>query len=298
MKKITFLFFLALSFVAKSQTYHPFPMMNSEWDYTGVDIGNTFYAPYVVTLDDSTIINSNKYFLFGIGQKNYSVTDTFLLREDSTKKVYFRYLNPSHSSSDTGEIVAYDFNLAVGDTFIQYHLNTSLIPDTFHVTGIDSVLTNLGYLKHCHFYNQFAPNVCELNYIEGIGSEFNFTWFDFVCFEYLQNLTCMYENQNHIYGDSAACATWGIQSSFKNDFIKILPNPAANFVFLNLNQNFYSSKRKIELKNIFGQTVFQKEISTMENQLQINVSEFPAGVYFIFLLDEKGIFTSSKLIKE
>ncbi|WP_196894482.1 T9SS type A sorting domain-containing protein [Aureivirga marina] len=76
------------------------------------------------------------------------------------------------------------------------------------------------------------------------------------------------------------------------DEIKILPNPADNFISLNFDSNKNKIK-SVEIYNSLGQKM--KEFKTIENQ--IDVSDFPTGNYIVKVLTDKGIKNKKMIIK-
>jgi hypothetical protein len=74
--------------------------------------------------------------------------------------------------------------------------------------------------------------------------------------------------------------------SMLNDELSVYPNPASSIINLELRiTNWGSKKREIELYNSIGQLVYQKPITKLSNQqiikLEIDVSQFPKGLYYI-----------------
>ena len=65
----------------------------------------------------------------------------------------------------------------------------------------------------------------------------------------------------------------------------VYPNPSNNIVNVVSNQNIES----VKIINTIGQTVYENNID--QNYVQINTSEFKAGIYFVQVKDEDGITT-------
>jgi hypothetical protein len=70
----------------------------------------------------------------------------------------------------------------------------------------------------------------------------------------------------------------GIAEKFVYSDITIFPNPATDFVNVKFNSLNVSSK-KLHITDLSGRMV--KEISFRDNQMQLNVSEFANGIYFL-----------------
>jgi len=106
---------------------------------------------------------------------------------------------------------------------------------------------------------------------------------------------------NHgIYGFSAGYyyiddvsvidSTMGISEIYKENYVKVFPNPANDF----LNVECKLPDAELKVFNILGNEVTQAKISYKG---QIDISNLNKGVYFIRLQTESGIFTS-RFIKE
>ena len=80
--------------------------------------------------------------------------------------------------------------------------------------------------------------------------------------------------------------------------MSIFPNPTAAIVSIvvnNANNNLNDATYPITLTNIAGQTVVSTTITASDNTL--NISDYPAGIYFLTLHDPNGGTTSSKVVK-
>lgn len=85
----------------------------------------------------------------------------------------------------------------------------------------------------------------------------------------------------------------------QNIFLNIFPNPATNHITIEFDLT-ETTNISIEIKNILGQTV--KEIdsslySNGKNKIEIDVSEFSQGLYFMQLKSENE-FISKKFVKQ
>lgn len=82
------------------------------------------------------------------------------------------------------------------------------------------------------------------------------------------------------------------ENSFDTKKMLLTPNPTENHVKISTNYN----NSKILIVNSLGQLVDSFTIS--ENETTISVKDFPAGVYYVNLLDEKkNIISTEKLVK-
>ena len=82
------------------------------------------------------------------------------------------------------------------------------------------------------------------------------------------------------------------ENNFDTKKMLLTPNPTENYVKISTNYN----NSKILIVNSLGQLVNSFLIS--ENEITISVEDFPAGVYYVNLLDEKkNIISTEKLVK-
>ncbi len=98
---------------------------------------------------------------------------------------------------------------------------------------------------------------------------------------------------NGICSDTSACVninTIGISSSntqFQN--IKLYPNPTSNEITINLKNH---SNINVSIINLFGVEIYKKSNIT-DSQLNVSLSNFKQGVYFVKIQGE----TKKKIIK-
>jgi hypothetical protein len=83
----------------------------------------------------------------------------------------------------------------------------------------------------------------------------------------------------------------GIISFSDNNPIKLYPNPATDQITIESN----STTNKIEIYNNLGQKVYACFSTDLISE--INVSEYPTGIYFVKLSDQNGKMTTTKFIK-
>jgi hypothetical protein len=109
----------------------------------------------------------------------------------------------------------------------------------------------------------------------------------------------VYETGNQANGDTL---TWIINSAPTNinevtleSLVSIYPNPAIDMI----NIGMTSTDRQIafvELYTITGKKLIQRSIAGGISEV-MDISAYPAGVYFIRLISEDGAFADKKLIK-
>jgi len=85
----------------------------------------------------------------------------------------------------------------------------------------------------------------------------------------------------------------GIDMIAKDHSIKIYPNPTVDYFYVDLPSN----SSTLRLFDVQGKEVFIKENMKSQPSLRVDVSDFPAGVYYVVIQNEANNYTS-KLIKK
>jgi hypothetical protein len=67
----------------------------------------------------------------------------------------------------------------------------------------------------------------------------------------------------------------------------VYPNPASELLIIELFH--YSETSTIELVNMLGQSIFQKQINKSETKTSIDVSAFEQGIYFVRVSNDNGM---------
>lgn len=83
----------------------------------------------------------------------------------------------------------------------------------------------------------------------------------------------------------------GLNDVLANAGISIYPNPADDFIYVEINK--ISAENNIAVFNAIGELVMSSKAADQKTRLEFN---FPAGVYFIEIKTESGIFVS-KIVK-
>ena len=83
---------------------------------------------------------------------------------------------------------------------------------------------------------------------------------------------------------------------FQEENFTIFPNPAKDFVYLNL-KNYEGQQLQVQLTNSLGQIIFQDKVFTDSNTpLSIPISDFKDGVYLVSVIRKNGPIKSKKLV--
>lgn len=101
-------------------------------------------------------------------------------------------------------------------------------------------------------------------------------------------------------GYAPASFTVGIENEelvITNYELRIFPNPTSDNINFSM-QESSKEELQLELYNITGQLVLEKQLPAFEKEHRINVQHLPSGVYLVKLMSENKVVYSSKIIKE
>ncbi len=86
----------------------------------------------------------------------------------------------------------------------------------------------------------------------------------------------------------------GINEAIDNSLITIYPNPANDFIMINTQS---INNNEIQIFNAYGQNVMIVESHCNVPQQRIDISQLPAGIYFIRISNDVNNITK-KIIKQ
>lgn len=226
---------------------------------------------------------------FPYGNVKFNLEDaTYLaaIREDSTKKVWIRNV------SDSIDILYYDFDLSVGDTFCFDYFPVDCVPVSF----IDSTLIDGEYRRTTGFY--MSGGGLE-TWIEGIGSTTG--WFEYPHIATSEwHLLCYKQDQTlvHVHHDigQCHCDTYTSLKELEDNLVEVnfSPNPAKEVVNINI-RNSENGSYKILFRNIDG--IVRKEVYIENPASEILINDLPNGIYFVTIYDDQNRSLTRKIIK-
>lgn len=281
------------SLIFRSQTYKPFPTDSAVWGFHKSTPGGPLYERETVKGD--TILGGKTYHKVYLNNNPTAFTGFY---REFAKKLYAKVLN----YADTSEILIYDLNLNVGDTF--YDKRTQSAGQPFYykyvLTSITTTslttdirkqynFTTAGYQGPASSYSNLG-GACNFFWIEGIGSlkgvfnnrglgegtpcyvaalVSNATFSTLQCFEH-----------KFIQYMSNSCITLGQKKVNDKLAFKLYPNPANEFLNFEFDTDHYHNK--VFIYNSIGQLVKEEEIIRKN---QVNTKDLPNGVYLLQLLN-------------
>jgi uncharacterized Ntn-hydrolase superfamily protein len=85
------------------------------------------------------------------------------------------------------------------------------------------------------------------------------------------------------------CVAIGIPEETNGPVVRLFPNPVTHILTIEFDGNYSG---KISIINLFGQVVLKEKISK-RNNLQLNLSHLPAGIYLYNFRNTSGVIRSS-----
>lgn len=279
---------MSLTFLASSQT---FVQENKTWNVIEcINMGGCVTETFKF-MGDTTIAQTDY-------KKLYSSYDTTLnnwykygaIRENENKVYFYLYSNET-------EVLLYDFNLNVGDTFISTHnsLEYQGCPIELKVSSIDTTILENGEQRQ-----RFNFNGAEV-WISGIGSLYGLIYVDvYQCiWDMFYDLSCCHENDELIfqspYFDNCLVNTVGINENSIQVNHSLYPNPFSQSTVLKFEYSV-SQNYRLQIINSTGQLV--KEIDNIySGEIHINGNQLKKGIYFYRLTTNHNEILAGKLMK-
>lgn len=243
------------------------------------DIYYTFYKT-----NGDTVINTQNYkklykmpvwqngsmSYYSVGPMSYG----YAFRNDGNNRAYI------FPSNDTIEHLWYDFNLNIGDTLSEvnpwYSYSPTFYTDTIKVISIDSVYYCSKYYKRFNFNSMQMPSL-----VQGVGFVGDLISFNTEYFEAWATKS--------FFGEIGECpiTMLGIEDEkFENNAISFYPNPASDFIYLDLSQDVFIDMNRITLYDLTGRVVIEWQKNEISEKLSIP-QYLPNGIYFIEFNSDK-----------
>lgn len=207
------------------------------------------------------------------------------MREES-RRVYL-YCDPDNDylySSDTIDIVLYDFNLQVGDTANMYYNLDD--PSKEVVTYVDTAIINGIGRKRVWFWG-----TC---WIEGIGSEHCGILYpmEMNYIDRLYALRCVKQNDELIFGDCDLSCNNSIKTISQMSFMVIPSIVQTQFSI----QTDLPIEFQVLVVDMQGRTQLQENVFTGES---IDCQCLQAGVYLVAVQDANGrVLAVERIVKQ
>jgi hypothetical protein len=220
------------------------------------------------------------------------------IREDSNKQIFYK-INPI----DT-ERMLYDLNVQLYDTILVYGLITSvnnyreLLPMTFYVTNIDSVLIDQSYRKRINLTIPEDTTFVFEQWIDSIGSTGGMLHNKYIyvgCDYY--SLLCFFEDGILKFHDpnyeSCYYISGVVERTTLTPTVAVFPNPISDFSILEINGIEETNSISICLYNLLGKEIYH---STGGKRMRISNNNFPPGIYFYDITFNNRVVGTGKII--
>ena len=238
---------------AQAYDYIPFPSRLTWHGCTTTCFQGCWESSWSAIMDGDTTINNLVY---------HTCNSFPLLREDSTKKVYW----VSSRDSVFHEILLYDFSLGAGDTMFSNQRQ-------FIIAKVDTPVYN-GIPRRTLYISYDGGFTIDDRWIEGIGS--TVSEIGRFC-SANETVSRVFQDGILIYGSPSDTSC----SSFQNPVtpsaskLSIFPNPARNELYINVDESLVGGT--LNFYNVTGALV-QSELVSIPN-MQLSLSNLRAGVY-------------------
>ncbi len=289
--KINIIISISVLFVFTNQlkAQAEFPMLNASWCYhgygdTGEDFGNVCFIP-----DELVESNGKMYSKINYRAHPYSSDYKDMLYREENRRFY---VIPQDSLN---EILVYDFNLEVGDTFHvnwAWNLNESIeliVQNIEYVTTLDNVSRKKITLENGDYHG---------DWLEGIGS---LNWV-FLMPTYQVSVSGGYHFLCHTKGEALIYPLGEMDCGLtpiinleqkKEEWINIYPNPVLNEFNIAFNN---TEVQNLSILDTNGKVIFQKMMSKNENMVKFS-GELPPGLYIVKLTGRNGEIITQKFVK-
>lgn len=296
MKKLLIILFLTIiSLATFSQQYYPLIEEERTWNVMNVvpiwgpPIDSSYYTVSYLISGDSILNNTEYKKLYSSYEEipiNWNLNG--FIREDSVRRVWYMRV------VDTSEVLLYDFSLQEGDSI-------KLGIDTTFYYKVDSITTEIvsDSLRKKYWISQ-NDFYWKETWIEGIGSNKGiigsamasavggWTW-----------LLCMSDSENLIYmnPDFESCYIVTDVEEVQSHVLRIYPNPFLDKITIDFfDTNIDKSKITLNVYNSTGEEIINMPELEI-NQLSINFSNEPSGIYYLIIKDKNKILQTQKIIK-
>ena len=244
-------------------------------------------SPYY--LEGDTVINGKNYKKIFTDIDNPDQSLVYLIREDSTKKVYSLFANT--------EALIYDFGAEVGDTIKSSFVDTmfAIVESVDSVTLTDGTKRKRQKIVPLNFLNILGDEY----WIEGIGGSL-IAFKDISTFSAADadtRLNCFSNNSQIIYGPLLAneCDLVLPTEDLLDASFSISPNPVWDVFFIK-NESAESYSIQYELIDQQGITILKNEKEISQNQsIEVKTDHLPSGIYFLNI-KHNTTFTVKKIL--
>jgi hypothetical protein len=111
------------------------------------------------------------------------------------------------------------------------------------------------------------------------------------------NFNCYLESGNLIYGSPASpCFSVGIEENNPLQ-ITIQPNPAKDFITINITENNFPNQTTLSIYNVHGQKMLNTVLQPGSNTHTMDISHLASGIYLLDCSTPEGVVWMGKMVK-
>lgn len=293
--KYLFKLILLILTISQLSAQNEFGAVGSHWNYFHSSHSGDGYGWDMILVEGDTIIMGKEHKILS---RTYSRTQ--LYPESSTINSYYIVgtMLIENDSVFVNDKLILDFSMEIGDT-LELNLDNGII----NLVTDSITIENINGINHKKWYLQKlcidGPSVGSNGYVEvlegigQVGAEYLFWNLDgcTVIGGGSNSLTC-YNNGDFEYPEMTGCEILVNSKEINDEQIEIYPNPANEFLIIT-NSSYNIGKLKIY--NSTGKMILEKS-SIHSNSININISRFDSGFYFIELEGSKNTI-NKKFIK-
>ncbi len=223
--------------------------------------------------------------------------------------LYARDMNSDMTWFDDGAVLNTTANTLINNSEsirLEYiiALNNGALPITlsaFNATKYNDRQVKINWITESEINNDYfiversndGKTWQEIKKVDGAGnssSKINYSIIDYS--PNLSKINYYRLKQIDYNGDYSYSKIKSVSFKGDNDKITIYPNPTTNIATINLSNNQFN---EINITDVNGKIVYQSSVNN--SLIQIDLSNFPIGVYFVQLINEEGV-KSLKIIKQ
>jgi hypothetical protein len=301
MKKLLLLFLVAFA-AQNASAQNEYFQHNPEW--TVMEVRSQYYPcveydTVTFYLNGDTMINSllyKKLYARGTSRNQWWSTNPNMgcslapynypysgyngaIRSAGTQVLYIQ-------ASSSQDVLLYDYNLQVGDTF-PYSPMTTMNPGVT-VAFIDSLYTPHGYLKQFHFSTDTSKFI-----MEGGLSSYGLYHYCDVMLDFASYSMCYTLNDTAwwpVPGPNCDAILLDADAQPLPAFsFALFPNPAHDYVTVNLTGAVLDV---VTVYNVFGEVV-----KTQTRDTQLYVGDLAPGIYFLQVSTRNGVLTDRLIVE-
>lgn len=302
MKKIIFLLLAFTVLMLKAQTYIPFPNDTATWGIkqTSNTMSGQFVSYFKEIQKSDSIINGVKF--HKVYKNSVANSNLMGLYRESNKKIYAKI----YPYPDTNQVLIYDFNLNIGDTFYdKYKYLSNDIVWKYKVQTITTTTLTTNPRKQYDLTLVGGPNFpapcSNQTWLEGIGSLTTFfnaregspcyvnslqppTNYQLTCFKhkFIQYMT-------------SSCLILNIHEQYLVSHFLFYPNPSSNVFAISSRGQSSNFPLKLTITNLIGQII--QEIFILTEETIIELPQLSTGLFFATISFKDKPIYKTKIIK-